>query len=61
GVALYSEQAAVVDAAIAATRDPDAPPLALLVDDGGLVEWARGAAAVAIQRLLPRIALGTLG
>lgn len=60
GVALYSEQAGVVEAAIASTRDPDAPALELLVDDGGLVEWARGAAATAIQRLLPRIALGTL-
>lgn len=56
GVALYSEQSALVDAAIAATRDPDAPAPVLLVDDGGLIEWARGAAATAIQRLLPRIA-----
>ena len=60
GVALYTEQPQVVDAVIAGTRDPDADPLTLIVDDGGLVEWARGAAATAIQRLLPRIALGTL-
>ncbi|QHC60579.1 ROK family protein [Rathayibacter sp. VKM Ac-2760] len=56
GVALYSEQSALVDAAIAAVRDPDADAPTLLVDDGGLIEWARGAAATAIQRLLPRIA-----
>lgn len=56
GVALYSEQSALVDATIAAIRDPDAPAPTLLVDDGGLIEWARGAAATAVQRLLPRIA-----
>ncbi|QHC65559.1 ROK family protein [Rathayibacter sp. VKM Ac-2759] len=59
GVALYSEQTSLVDAAIAATRDPDARAPMLLVDDGGLIEWARGAAATAIQRLLPRIAGST--
>ncbi|WKK70375.1 ROK family protein [Rathayibacter oskolensis] len=59
GVALYSEQSSLVDAAIAATRDPDARAPMLLVDDGGLIEWARGAAATAIQRLLPRIAGST--
>jgi predicted NBD/HSP70 family sugar kinase len=56
GVALYSEQSALVDAVIAAVRDPDADAPTLLVDDGGLIEWARGAAATAIQRLLPPIA-----
>ena len=61
GVALYSEQSELVDATIAATRDPDAAPPALLVDDGGLIEWARGAAATAIQRLLPRIAGSSSG
>lgn len=57
GVALHSEQSDLVETTITSTRDPDAEALALLVDDGGLVEWARGAAAIAIQRLLPRIAM----
>lgn len=36
-------------------RDPEATPVDLRIDRNGFTRWARGAAAVAIQRSLPRI------
>ncbi|MEP7764530.1 ROK family protein [Sanguibacter sp. 25GB23B1] len=50
GIGLLTVARDVLDAAIAQDRDPDASPLDLVVDDSGFTPWARGAAAVAIQR-----------
>lgn len=50
GIGLLAVARPVLDEAIAADRDPDASPVDLLVDDSGFTPWARGAAAVAIQR-----------
>ena len=55
-IGLLAVARSVMDDAIAEDRDPDASPLHLVVDDSGFTPWARGAAAVAIQR-----SIATLG
>lgn len=49
GVGLGEGRSTDLDAAIASYRDTDGGAVRLVVDDSGLVPWARGAAAVAIQ------------
>lgn len=49
GVALFGATEAVVRAALAADRDPEAKAVTLRVASSDFTEWARGAAAVAIQ------------
>ena len=56
GIALWALASEEVIAAARADRDPDATPLTIVVDDSGVSSWARGAAAVAIQRSLGRLA-----
>jgi hypothetical protein len=40
---------------LAVDRDPEASPLDLRIDRRGFPNWARGAAAVAIERSIPRL------
>jgi len=49
GVALVDAQLDTISAALAGDRDPEAAPVALIVDRSGFSAWARGAAAIAIQ------------
>lgn len=49
GVALFGATEAGVRAALAADRDPEAEAVTLRVASSDFTEWARGAAAVAIQ------------
>ncbi|WP_233194201.1 ROK family transcriptional regulator [Cryobacterium sp. M25] len=56
GMPLWALASEEVIAAARADRDPDATPLTIVVDDSGVSSWARGAAAVAIQRSLGRLA-----
>lgn len=49
GVALFAAKEATVLAALAAGRDPEAAPVKVRVASADFTEWARGAAAVAIQ------------
>lgn len=55
GIGLVAVARDVLDAAIAQDRDPDASRLELVVDDSGFTPWARGAAAVAIQRSIANL------
>jgi predicted NBD/HSP70 family sugar kinase len=57
GIGLWELTAPQVRAAAAADRDPLAEPVEILVDDSGFSAWARGAAAVAIQAAVTRLAL----
>lgn len=56
GIGLWALAAEDVAAAARADRDPAATPLTIVVDEGGVSSWARGAAAVAIQHSLGRLA-----
>ncbi|MBP2413370.1 putative NBD/HSP70 family sugar kinase [Arthrobacter stackebrandtii] len=49
GVAMFAATEAAVRAALASDRDPEAEPVTLRVASSDFTEWARGAAAVAIQ------------
>ena len=49
GIALFAATESTVRAALAADRDPEAAPVKLRVASADFTEWARGAAAVAIQ------------
>lgn len=49
GIALFTATEAAVRAAMAADRDPEASEVKLRVASADFTEWARGAAAVAIQ------------
>ncbi|ALV47655.1 MarR family transcriptional regulator [Arthrobacter alpinus] len=49
GLALFTSRKATVVAALAAGRDPEAEAVTLRVASDDFTEWARGAAAVAIQ------------
>lgn len=49
GVELFAATDGIVLAALAADRDPEAAPVTLRVASADFTEWARGAAAVAIQ------------
>jgi predicted NBD/HSP70 family sugar kinase len=49
GLALFTTRKATVLAALAAGRDPEAEPVTVRVASADFTEWARGAAAVAIQ------------
>ncbi|MFQ4150025.1 ROK family transcriptional regulator [Arthrobacter sp. LAPM80] len=51
GIGLFAAVEASVLAALAADRDPEAGPVTLRVASADFTEWARGAAAVAIQAL----------
>jgi predicted NBD/HSP70 family sugar kinase len=55
GIALFRIAEERVRAAVAADRDPRADPVTIAVDDSGFDAWARGAAAVAIQRAVREI------
>ena len=57
GIGLWRLTASRVRDAAAADRDPLAEPVEILVDDAGFRAWARGAAAVAIQGAVTRLAL----
>jgi predicted NBD/HSP70 family sugar kinase len=57
GIGLWELTASQVRAAAAGDRDPLAEPVEILVDDSGFSAWARGAAAVAIQAAVTRLAL----
>ncbi len=57
GIGLWELTAAQVRDAAAGDRDPLAEPVEILVDDAGFRAWARGAAAVAIQAAVTRLAL----
>ncbi|NQX26740.1 ROK family transcriptional regulator [Microbacteriaceae bacterium VKM Ac-2854] len=57
GIALFHATEEAVRAAILEQRDPEASPVRLLVDDSGFTQWARGAAAAAIQSSLARLSL----
>lgn len=56
GIGLWALASEDVIAAARADRDPAATPLTIVVDEGGVSSWARGAAAVAIQHSLGRLA-----
>lgn len=56
GIGLWQLTASEIRAATAADRDPLAEPVEILVDDSGFSAWARGAAAVAIQAAVTRLA-----
>jgi len=56
GIGLWALASAEVLAAARADRDLAATPLSIVVDDTGVSSWARGAAAVAIQHSLGRLA-----
>lgn len=49
GIALFAATESTVRGALAADRDPEAAPVSLRVASADFTEWARGAAAVAIQ------------
>lgn len=49
GLALFTTRKDTVLTALAAGRDPDANPVTLRIASADFTEWARGAAAVAIQ------------
>ncbi|MHA7268322.1 ROK family protein [Arthrobacter sp. HLT1-20] len=49
GIALFAATESTVRAALAADRDPEAEAVKLRVASADFTEWARGAAAVAIQ------------
>ncbi|MEO8219248.1 MAG: ROK family transcriptional regulator [Specibacter sp.] len=49
GIALFAATESTVRAALAADRDPEAEAVTLQVASADFTEWARGAAAVAIQ------------
>lgn len=49
GIALFAATEANVRAALTADRDPEAAPITIRVASNDFTEWARGAAAVAIQ------------
>lgn len=55
GLGLWAIAEAEVTTGIQADRDPEATPVRLLRDESGFSAWARGAAAVAIQSMLPRL------
>jgi predicted NBD/HSP70 family sugar kinase len=55
GIGLWKIVKSDIDAAVRADRDPEAAPVSLLRDESGFSAWARGAAAVAIQSMLPRL------
>jgi hypothetical protein len=55
GIGLWEIVESDIDAAVRADRDPEAAPVSLLRDESGFSAWARGAAAVAIQSMLPRL------
>ena len=55
GIGLWALASEDVIAAARADRDPAATPLTIVVDEGGVSSWARGAAAVAIQQALGRL------
>ncbi|HYI50852.1 MAG TPA: ROK family protein [Microbacterium sp.] len=56
GMGLWKVTAPRIRAAAAADRDPLAEPVEILVDEAGFRAWARGAAAVAIQAAVTRLA-----
>jgi predicted NBD/HSP70 family sugar kinase len=60
GIGLWELAASQVRDAAAADRDPLAEPVEILVDDAGFRAWARGAAAVAIQAAVARLATSEL-
>ena len=49
GVELFAATEGTVMAALTADRDPEAAPVKLRVASADFTEWARGAAAVAVQ------------
>ncbi|TFD26833.1 ROK family transcriptional regulator [Cryobacterium cryoconiti] len=55
GIGLWALASDDVIAAARADRDPAATALTIVVDDGGVSSWARGAAAVAIQHSFGRL------
>ena len=61
GIGLWPLVAGEATAAALRDRDRDAAPLHIIVDDAGVSSWARGAAAVAIQASLERLALPKQG
>lgn len=56
GIALWDAASDAIRAAAVAERDPDAAPLELIVDRSGFSAWARGAAALAVQRVVADVA-----
>ncbi|MFH8252273.1 ROK family protein [Microbacterium sp. B2969] len=57
GIGLFAVAEDRVRRAIAGERDPRADPIELYIDESGFTAWARGAAAVAIQAAVDRLAL----
>lgn len=55
GIGLWNIVSAEIVAAAHADRDPAATPVQINVDTTGVSSWARGAAAVAIQRTLANL------
>ena len=56
GLGVLSVAGDEMRAAMAADRDPEATPIDLRIDEDGFMSWARGAAAIAIQRTLDTLA-----
>lgn len=56
GIGLWDVAEETIRAAATAQRDPDASPLHIVVDKSGFEAWARGAAAVAIEHSLAKLA-----
>lgn len=56
GVGLWDVAEATIRSAAMELRDPEARPLTIIVDSTGFESWARGAAAIAIERSLIRSA-----
>ncbi|WP_051389471.1 ROK family transcriptional regulator [Arthrobacter sp. 35W] len=50
GIGMFAQVESIVQAALAADRDPEADPVELVVTPAAFDEWARGAAAIAIQQ-----------
>lgn len=57
GVGLWNAESERIRESVRADRDPRADVIHIEVDDSGFAAWARGAAVVAIQEALKRIAL----
>ena len=56
GIGLWTAAEQTICETARELRDPDAQPLDIRVDSSGFEVWARGAAAVAIERSLTRLA-----
>jgi predicted NBD/HSP70 family sugar kinase len=59
GIGLWNIVSDDIVAAVRSDRDPEATGVEIRVDGTGVSSWARGAAAVAIQHTLARLAAGS--